>query len=269
MKDRPDTRFVAMSGSIMKNSLKDFAHIITWCLKGGAPVPWRVSEIAEWAEALDEKLGNGMTRRSPGVLLRFASKSDWAEVGVDESRAARRGFRRRFIATPGVVATQNEQVDCKLRITAIEYDVDDITEEHFEKLRGEWMTPQDYALTLAPEVWRVANELALGLNYEWDPVAPLPWRMARKAWAAFAREVLSESHTLDSELQVKIAIRRGDIPEGKPILQAWEAIEKSFTINPKPRWHDDTAIDLCVKWMKKAPGIVWTHHTRARRTPPP
>ena len=42
-----------------------------------------------------------------------------------------------------------------------------------------WRTPDDWDLMMATEVWRVANELALGLHYVWDPRPPEEWRNAR------------------------------------------------------------------------------------------
>ena len=70
MKEHPQTKFAAMSGTVMKASLKDFAHILTWCLKDGAPVPRTEDEISMWSDALDEKV-NPMARRRPGALLRL------------------------------------------------------------------------------------------------------------------------------------------------------------------------------------------------------
>lgn len=262
MTDHPETRFVAISGTIMKDSIKDFAHVLTWCLKEGAPVPHKASEVEEWADCLDEKLQNPFKRLAPGPLLRLATKEDWDEVeDRDEIRIARRGFRRRLIDTPGVVATQNEQVDCKLRITALEYEMTDLTEAHFHKLRSSWMTPDDWALMMATEAWRVARELAMGLHYTWIPRPPEEWRNARREWAAYVRDTLSRSRTLDSELQVRNEVLRGNRPDGTSILQAWKEQEPTFQINSRPAWHDDSALDVCAEWMKKGPGIVWTEHS--------
>ena len=70
MKEHPETKFVALSGTVMKSSLKDFAHIIKWCLKDGAPMPHTEDEVTSWSDAVDEKV-NPMARRSPGALLRL------------------------------------------------------------------------------------------------------------------------------------------------------------------------------------------------------
>lgn len=257
MHDNPDTKFVAITGTILKDSIKDFAHIVAWCLKFGSPCPLKSSEVDEWADALDDKLDNPFKRIHPGPLLKFATPEDLLHPEVV---AARRGFRRRLITTPGVVATQNEQVDCKLLIRGIEYEMNDVTEANFKKLRDEWRTPDDWDLTLASEVWMIANQLAMGMHHIWKPRPPPEWRAARSAWFKYVREVLSRSRTLDSELQVRLAVSRGDRPDGAGLLKEWEKWQPQFKINSVPVWHDDAALDVCVQWMKERPGIVWTSH---------
>src|SRR5665213_22043 len=49
MDAHPETKCVAMTGTIMRKSLRDFAHILRWCLKMGAPVPLTDGELDEWA----------------------------------------------------------------------------------------------------------------------------------------------------------------------------------------------------------------------------
>jgi hypothetical protein len=72
------------------------------------------------------------------------------------------------------------------------------------------------------------------------------------------REVLSHSRTLDTELQVANAVDAGRLD--KDALEKWRAIRDTFTINPKPVWHDDSALRACEHWMKKHHGIVWCEH---------
>ena len=68
MKEHPKTHFVAISGTIMSRSIRDFAHIIRWCLPKGAPVPITEGEVEEWGDALDERV-NPLKRSDPGALL--------------------------------------------------------------------------------------------------------------------------------------------------------------------------------------------------------
>lgn len=257
MRENPGTKFVAISGTVMKDSLRDFAHIVRWCLKDNSPIPLEDGEIEEWSDALDEKLQNPLKRLDPGPLLKLASPEDVDRFGP--TRAARRGFQRRLVETPGVVATANETLACNLRIKALEYDVSDATEANYEPLRKLWETPTGFALNEAVAVWRISRELALGLHYEWDPRAPEAWLQARKAWSKFVREILKRSRTLDTELQVANACDAGQLPDDE--LRAWRAVKDTFAPRPKAVWHDESALHACAAWLKGPPGIVWCEHT--------
>lgn len=255
MKAHPNTKVMALSGTVMKKSLLDFGHILRWCLKHNAPIPTTDTELEDWAQALDEKVEE-YERADLGALKTLSN-------GVDDIDAVRRGFRDRLISTPGVIAVtggEDDLVSSSLRITALKYDVAPITEQHFEKLRADWLTPDDWQLKMAVDVWRHSRELALGMHYIWSPRPPDEWRNARRDWGAFVRETLSRSRTLDSELQVVQACDAGRLPN--ETLEAWRAIrdaEPKFIPNVVAVWHDDSAIKVCLEWMKQ-PGIVWTEH---------
>lgn len=256
MREHPETHFVAISGTMIKNSLRNFAHILRWTHKALAPVPESEGELEEWADALDED-SNMFTRSRPGVLLRLAEPED--VVPGDDLRTARRGFQRRLLETPAVVATQGEQVACSLYIEAREFKPNAVTDANFQRLRSTWETPDGWALSQAVDVWRHARELALGLHYAWDPRPPQEWLNARREWAAFVRETLSHSRSLDTELQVAKACASGQLDDSA--FRAWQDIRDTFRINSKPVWHDDAALVSCEAWLKGGPGIVWVEHT--------
>ncbi len=268
MHAEPRTRFCGLSGSVMDKSFRDFAHIVQWCLKVNAPVPRTVEEIDEWAEALDEGV-DPMARRRPGALLAFCSDEEKASTfartfqgrdGLDPTVAARHGFRRRLTETPGVVATvgEGEHVDCSIYVRPIFYDVARVTESHLARLRKEWVTPDDWQLSIAAEVWSHAQQMALGLYYAWDPRPPQPWRDARRAWHQFVRDVIGRGRKYDSELHVANACDAGALDA--TALEAWRRVRPTFTPNVVARWHDDSALNVVAEWMSDGPGIVWVEH---------
>lgn len=265
MKDHPETKFVALSATPMRKSIMNFAHILRWCLKTNAPIPRTIEECEEWALAIDEKVADE-ARFHPGALLKLCSSED---EGENDTVRARRGFQRRLLETPGVVSVigAGEVVKAEVRIRAITYDVEPITEHNFRKLRGDpknrqdfpgWLTPDDWPLSQPVDVWRHARELALGLFYKWDPRPPRDWLNARRDWAAFVREVLSRSRTLDSELQVAQACDAGRLDD--EALRKWRAIRDTFKPNTVAVWCDDSALEVCLEWMRR-PGLVWTEHS--------
>jgi len=253
MHDQPLTHFCGVSGTIMSRSLKDFAHILLWCLKTSAPVPTALEEIEEWAEALDEGV-DPLARRKPGALLEFCTEEE-----KKARHPARVGFCRRLTETPGVVATvgEGEHVDCSIYVRASRHKVSAETERHFETLRSAWETPDGWQLSQAVDVWRHAQELALGLFYAWEPRPPTPWLESRRDWNRFVRETISRGRTYDSELHVANACDAGKLPT--EALAKWRSIRDTFTPNVIPVWCDDSALHACADWMK-SPGLVWVEH---------
>lgn len=252
----PETKCVAISGTVMKNSLRDFAHLLRWCLKEGAPVPQHEGELIEWAEALDEKV-NPLKRNKPGVLLKLCTLDDWRDT-QDETQAARRGFQRRLVETAGVVATSQDDVTCSLEIGALKYEVSQETEKNFKTLRDKWETPDGWQFSEGIIAWACARQLALGFHYIWDPRPPEEWLNARREWAKFVRDILSRSRTLDTELQVSQACAQGKLQDNE--YRQWRHLEPTFKPNMRAVWHDDSAIQTCAKWGKHA-GIIWCDHT--------
>lgn len=260
--EHPETRCVWMSGTIISRSVNEAGHLLRWALRDGAPVPKTVEELEEWALALDEKVEDWQ-RNDPGALLELCSSDERADIRIgrlDELTAARRGFQRRLVETPGVVATTNdgEHVGASIYIRPITYEMAPATVKHFDVLRNDMMTPDGWDVTPV-DVWRHARELALGMHYIWDPRPPDEWRAARKAWFAFVRAVLSRSRTLDSPEHVAMACDAGRLPSDE--LNSWRRIKDTFIPNVVPVWHDDTALKVCAEWMRGGDGIVWTAHS--------
>lgn len=168
MKNNPDVPVCIMSGTVMKKSLNDFAHIAKMTHKGNSPLPLHEGDLIAWANALDEGV-NPIRRTDPGPLVDWcpASESTTKEVYVDELTRARRGFYHRFSSTPGVVCTSTENVACSIYVNAIEYQTNAATETNFEMLRTLWCTPCEYSFGEAAVAWMYARELALGLHYVW------------------------------------------------------------------------------------------------------
>lgn len=255
----PETNVVALSGTVSKRSIHDFAHILSWCLKNRMPLPRAWAEIETWASALDER-PKAIQRYHPGPILEFCEEEDLKDG--DDFTQARRGFRRRLTETPGVVATTETAVDASISINGIIIDAPGMI-PHFGKLRTMWETPDGWKLADAMQVWAVARQLALGFHYRWDPKPPDWWLEPRKNWNRFVRHILSTNRRqLDSELQVAQACFQHPEWYGDTEYQAWHAVKKRFKPKKVPTWHDSTAIEYCANWLSDSqPGLCWTEHT--------
>ena len=125
-------------------------------------------------------------------------------------------------------------------------------QEAFDRLENLWELPDGTPLISAVDVWRHARELALGFWYRWDPAPPPEWLDARREWAAFAREVLSRSRTLDSEAQVRAAYPAE--------ASDWEAVKGTFVPNTVAEWISTDVVKAAAKWAKSSGGLVWVEH---------
>lgn len=290
----PDTKVVAISGTMVKSSIEDFAHIIEWVLKDKSPLPRAAGELIAWVAALDADV-NPFEMVGPGALLNWSTPAEVKAEGP--IRAARLGFQRRLTETQGVVATKDESVSASLYVRGVPYKVSATTERHFENLRTLGETPDGRWIEEEAIIWALTGQLALGLHYvtvdrdklmSWPgrheylaaaegeafmPIAgmtpeltafiesaraPQEWTNARREWNSFVRETLAHSHKLDTQFQVELACLDGKLDDRA--LLAWKAVEKQFTPIPIDVWHDQAALDLCEAWARKKPGIVWVKH---------
>jgi len=262
MREHPTTKFVAVSGTITKRSLRDYAHIIKWCLPFGSPLPVTQHDLEEWSSALDEKIED-MQRLGVGGLVQLCRPDEHAELHrlADDKALSivRRAFQRRLTETPGVVATSESALGASLRVIAVQPDLGTDLDAAFRKLRNDWVTPDDHPIIDGFQLWRHARELACGFYYRWNPRPPEEWLNARRNWARFVREVLAEHRPgLDSELPVARACSRGELPTAE--YEAWRMIRDTFKPNQEAVWISDRTLQFAADWLRKNNGVCWVEH---------
>lgn len=253
----PETRVAAMSGSVMKRSVKNFAHIIDWCLRERSPAPRDFKAVLEWGMALDELHAEEQTLE-PGALFALCGPE---EAGLEPLKAIRRGFRRRLTDTPGVVATQEGALGVSLRVAPWPIHVPEILPAA-TSLRTSWLRPDGVDCMDGIEVWRHLHELACGFFYRWSPAPPREWLDARGAWTRFVRHVLKHNQRhIDSEGAVATAVDEGLYPN--EVLIAWRAIKDVYDPekNKEAVWLSTRVLDACIAWAQEKKGIIWVAHT--------
>jgi len=260
MSAHPETTFAALSGTMTKRSLFDFAHILEWCLGDGAPIPLQWKELDAWSRALDEDSVYHEWYRV-GALRQLHGESDgaWYDyVAAHENPrvAARAVYHDRLVATPGVVATQETPIDASLVIEpwCENEEPSEVVQEAWAQLYDLWETPDGIPFDAPVSVWRHARELALGFYYRWTPPPPPEWLEPRRAWSAFVRERLGLSRSIDSPAQV--AQMFADRPEYKQ----WAAVRDTYEYRTEAVWLDTTIIKTAARWGVESGGIVWTSH---------
>lgn len=250
-------RFVCMSGTMMRRSLNDYAHLIRLALGTGTPLPLSYKEMQEWAAAID--LGTPeFARPSPGVLLKFLpDDADLSDIDTEEDMA-RRAYQYRLRTCPGVVVSAGDAGEVNASLTVRERPVETPAKvlDALAELRKTWTTPAGDELQYSLELWAAARQIASGFVYHWDPAPPAPWMAARKAWRLFVREQLGAGIAgIDSPAQVANAY-----PE-HPDLMRWREIRGSFTPNSVGVWLDEYLINHAAEWLAAEKGIVWVEHS--------
>lgn len=261
-------RVVAMSGTMMRKSYKDFAHLARWALPRHCPVPTTYAELEAWADALDHKDSLG-PRCDVGALIYFATADEQRVISSgdeDEARtAARLAVRRRMVETPGVVATQDGPLGIPLAVEPI-YPVreDPAIDAVFARVRRVMELPNGMPIVDGLQYARHAWTLGLGFWTHWDPPPPDEWLMLRREWAEWCRDVIRYNRRLrglDAESDVKDAVRKGLLND-RGLLAAWEQLEPSY--DPEQFkvavWVSDEIVQAAGAWVDKHPGIVWTKH---------
>jgi hypothetical protein len=117
---------VALSGTITKKSVRDYAYVARRCLHELAPIPLRESALDAFCAAIDADVeGTGQTdldRERMRQLIEWSRLHGFdpyssAEMQLTAQEATREAFRYRLNTAQGVVATSDASVDCSLIIS--------------------------------------------------------------------------------------------------------------------------------------------------------
>lgn len=261
LREHPECRFVAMSGTITSRSIRDYAHLCGRALGEGSPLPLRAHVVDEWARALDSQLGFKESRNEPGALWDFCAAGE----------EPRDGFKRRLVETPGVVATTDSALGTGLEIRALTpkfTECRDLVKRCAAKSQWWWVDLDPLAEA------RVLRQLALGFHYQWDWPNGEPdeeWLDARNAWSRGVRRFL-ESGALtgvDSPMLVAKALddamHESWAPGLRKALERWRAVQDRPEPETVPVWHNQGELfklvdDWLVQGGEIAQSIVWYEH---------
>lgn len=249
MQHYPNTPFVCLTGTVQKKGFKDWWHIQRACLPEAlAVLPHDWQEMTEW----DQALAPNLTMRRPlGALSRLCGPQGG---GVDEVRTA---YGERFRMTPGIITCPGGSCDASIEFTVERVKHPEI-ERYVEDMRTTWETPNGVPFTEASQLWAHARELANGYVLIWRVPGPPEWMQARRDAAAFVREILKHSRTLDTELQV-YQKHGATAPE----LVRWRQIRPTFTPEPIAHWFTHDIVDLAVARARKDNSLIWIEHVTA------
>jgi len=255
---------VVMTGTILRKSLEDFAHLMGWALKRGAPVPLTPDDLFQWCQALDEDDKVGMGRWRPGALLQLPARvigNDPEFVGSDLA-CARSAVRRRIEETPGILITDESECDQPIHVRFIEPPEDPLIDKAFFDYRSTEETLDGWPMTDALSRFNYESQLGCGFYYMWDPRPPAYWLAARKAVAKFIREAIRNSQHSSHPLDTEAAVLRA-YPDAQAVTD-WliaKAREPVFEPNSVPVWLSGSVMYRAADWSNTdKPGLIWCKH---------
>lgn len=206
MRESPHCRLVALSGTMTRRSIKDYAHIIELCLRKSSPLPVDHKELNVWASAIDV-LTNNAKKAEPGALKQFLLPEDKGNI--------RLAYRRRLVTVEGVIASQEGAIGTGLQVIDIKPDkMNGEVVNALEEVKANWEYEGEvFASPIA--YWRFCRQMSSGFYYRWvwPKGAPdqddLDWLEARAAWKKQVREKLKNARSgADSELLLNNAAER-------------------------------------------------------------
>lgn len=228
-KEHPSTRYAFLSGTVTKRSIRDFAALLELALGDNTPLPQHWPDLSAWSEALDVS----DDPRPAGELRRLCR--------TDET--AREGWQRRFRATCGVVASDENEIGCSLIIRETPPPKSPIIEGTIRHVRAEWERPDGDPLMFAMELARVLRQVRLGGYYRevWREDITHHQRVlyvtARRRFRSEVRAFLKRRNRegLDSPGLVEAAIERGELRELEPYFDTWKCVREKVPA-PTSEW---------------------------------
>ena len=270
MRENPQCRLVALSGTVTTRSILEYAHLLELCLRKNSLLPNGYRELQDWSGALDVTPAKLM---APGALMKFCEGNE----------TARQGYRRRLVETQGVVATAENELGTSLYIKAVRTIVPNDVAEALNVASQTWAYEEE-EFSSPLELARFLRQVACGFYYRWvwpDGEPDYDWLEARKEWKKAVREKIKLNQPgLDSELLCANAAERWreKTYEGKefragtkffecPEWVTWKEFKTRFNPTPPTEavWISDFLVKDTIRRVesylsKKRKCIVWYQH---------
>lgn len=284
-------RFCAWSGTLVKKSVRDQAHLMSHALGVGSPMPLDPDDVEAWAAVFDPSPVPDTETQTAiklyGAFDRGGRQRKWYERGgVNEG--VRQGYREHVLATPGVISTRESSVGCSLPFHQRVIKLPDEVRNALTNVRTLMKRPDGEELVEATEIAACARNVASGFYYYWAfPGIPCTcgpnvfveemrcehcqfineWYKRRTAWNKELRQKLQhfEVH-LDSPMLCTNAAMRayqdepyvGDLPVWHAdTWRPWAAIKDDVQYVPRVKWIDDFFACDAAQWATEHRGVVW------------
>ncbi len=266
-----ECRFVAVTGTLMRRSVADMAHLMELALRRWSPVPRHPGTLDSWSSVID--VGgepavsdwNAVERIRDWVLGALPEKAAFIQRDKDRRTQARRGVQVRILTGPGVVASSEDldELGVHLQIQNIEPVISAEVAEALEL----WELPDGTELVDSFEVHRHTMTLRCGFYYRYVPEEYVEeYVEARNAWSRWSRRLV-EYGGYETRFFAEEAARAGTVPPHAASCWArWCHYRELF---PPPEteaiWCDEGRLrELVDGFWDKGPGAVWARSRAIR-----
>lgn len=256
-------KFVPMSGTMRRKSIRECSTLYEAALWDQSPFPTEYPDVEQWCFTLDEGVRDD-SRIAPGALERFCTVEEIAE-GIN---GVRRGVRSRVLSSGGVIASKDSDLGVSLVLQALDIEVPQKVKDALHQIRTSYTLPTGETFDAGLVAWAHLREAGCGFTYRYDPPAPEAWSKARKDWNSFVTECMEHPPRgmhLDSPLMVWNAVLAGKFGEPEKVSpwRNWKNIRDSFVPNPVPVWIDDFLVRAAEDYALKHNACVWVGHSSA------
>lgn len=173
--DRHKPEGIALSGTITKKTVRDYFHLIKWCLKEYNPLPNGLHLADEWGAVIDSGASgvygegdSGAARGATGPLMpliRWGQRSFPQQQFPSTIAGFRKAFKLRKDTAPGVISSDDASISTSLVIQNCPVEnrekapgwkeLTDLT----KKIEDEWTTPNGDEIEHAIHMWKWLNEM--------------------------------------------------------------------------------------------------------------
>ena len=270
------TRVVAMSGSFLKKSIKDYAHIAEWALGKGrsfCPSPSHFSVLESWARVLDDFNPSGppgpMDYRAMSHLVLWHDPS--ANPKGYDRQAAREAFEARMRTCPGVVVYAESSCSARIEVELERTSVPSVDELR-AGIEQTWELPNGVEVEDPLRLNAKLREASQGGYYYATHDGEAGMDQAAREWdykrriAGAAVNALAKTapNGWDTPGLVKAALTRGDLRSSE--WDAWLAVAGNVARDTEYEHVTDDVAELAVRKARtlasetNGPVLVWYWH---------
>jgi hypothetical protein len=258
MNHLPQTKFIAMSGTLVSKSFMDWAPMSKQALKEKSPAPLFHPDMEMWAKSLDPS----DEPYEPGVLEHFG-------------QPLAKSYGDFVTSTPGVVSSGDAaSCNASLIVEAVYPLMPPECKTAIKRLESTWTRPDGEELMWQFDFLRALDTLSLGFYFRWKWVHNEPldlrteWLESRADWRKEVRQKLKHPIPhLDSPGLLYDAAKRYFKNKNrytkKPkwnseTWKRWDKVKDKCRPESEAIWLSRDLLAEAVDWARSNVGIVWT-----------